>query len=156
MFNTSNPWLNLIISRYMIMDITTFSGHHKGDTTLQNYTLVDNGATAASAEINVDLHGLTVYVTIKCFNGAGLSTIASSDGVTILYNPPSTDTVILEVLGSSTTQYLVQGNYHGNRTAINFRWTGFDESEGIDSYLVSSSCADPEKIARGTLTWFFS
>ena len=130
------------------MDLSTFSGHHKGDTTLQNYTLVDSGVTAASAAINADLHGLTVYVTIKCFNGAGLSTIASSDGVTILYNPPSTDTVILEVLGSSTTQYLVQGNYHGNRTAINFRWTGFDESEGIDSYLVSMR-GSLESFSRG-------
>ena len=99
---------------------------------------MDSGTRSASAKTEVDLHGLTVYATIKCSNGAGLSSIVASDGVTILYNAPSTDSVILEVIGSSLTQYLVQGNFHGDKTTVNFRWTGFDESEGIDSYLVCS------------------
>ena len=98
--------------------------------------MVESGVRFATSTLDADLHGLTVYVSIKCINGAGLTSVVSSDGVTILYSVPSTDSVILEVIVSSQTQYLAQRNYHGDKTAVKFRWTGFDESEGIDSYLV--------------------
>ena len=39
---------------------------------------------------------------------------------------------------SSQTQYIPRGRYHGNTTGINFRWTGFDPSDGVKSYLVNN------------------
>jgi hypothetical protein len=56
--------------------------------------------------------------------------------VKIIQSPPSVDDVMLELLTSSATQYETKGHYHGNKTEIRFRWTGFKSDDGVESYLV--------------------
>ena len=80
---------------------------------------------------------LTVYVSVRCSNGAGLTTTAQTDGVRIIVAPPSTSNALLEVLPGTLTQYPVRDGYHANSSQVRFRWTGFNKDDGIDSYLVS-------------------
>ena len=82
------------------------------------------------------LHDDMVYVTVSCANKAGLTSHLRSDGVKIVTSSPSTDNVIVEVLSSSSTQYSVQDGFHGDASYISFRWTGFENDDGIDTFLV--------------------
>jgi hypothetical protein len=106
-----------------------------GDTTIQNYVTIKPDQKNAT-KLFTSIPQEKVYATVKCTNGAGLTHTCSSDGVKIIQSPPSVDDVMLELLTSSATQYESRDHYHGNKTEIRFRWTGFKCDDGVESYLV--------------------
>ena len=82
----------------------------------------------------------TIYTTVRCLNGAGLSTTLSSDGFKILNRSLSINEAFVEVVTTSDTQYPPIGKYHGDSSTITFRWDGFKEDEGINNYVVGFRC----------------
>lgn len=100
------------------------------------YMHVDFEAAHMEAEL-MENPNVTIYATVKCTNGANLTSSAHSDGIIILDTNPSLSQVVLEVMGHSKTQYLVKGHYHGDTAEIRFRWSGFSaQDDGIESVLV--------------------
>ena len=88
-----------------------------------------------SYDVNT-FYDVVLLVTVKCSNGAGLTSTASTDGVRLLEKPPKSDHVILSVLTSSVTQYPTRGLYHGDPTSLKFRWKDFNLYQNISSYYV--------------------
>lgn len=74
-------------------------------------------------------HGTTLYSTVVCTNGAGLSTWLHSDGLTLLSLPPTSTNVTLLTFGATYTAYDVRrGFVPGNAGVLS--WTGFLEPAG--------------------------
>ncbi|XP_053401094.1 uncharacterized protein LOC123523194 isoform X2 [Mercenaria mercenaria] len=122
----------------MESDVTGCSwaiGLSPGDSSLQSFTPVNIHLKNASNTFENSPED-TLFITVQCMNGAGLTSTLSSDGVKILQAPPSTESVILELMTTSTTQFLPRGSYHGNSSEIKFRWTGFSANDGVDSFEV--------------------
>lgn len=86
--------------------------------------------TTASSDLSPSLqHGVRVYSTVTCSNRGGLTSTAYSDGVTILYEPPSSDNASLSISSPIFTAYApLQGYMPSPDTTL--RWDGFAESAG--------------------------
>ena len=80
---------------------------------------------------------MTVYVTLRCHNKAGLHTKKSSDGVTISDSPPFIQNAQVQVLDQPITEYKSKSNFHGNTSTVRLKWMGFEDKLGLDSFLVS-------------------
>ncbi|KAL3841827.1 hypothetical protein ACJMK2_019926 [Sinanodonta woodiana] len=78
----------------------------------------------------------TLYSTIRCYNQAGLHTIKSSDGLLIITTPPNTESVVLDLVPQSVTEYTAMDRYQSNNTNIRLKWTGFEDIIPIDRYEV--------------------
>jgi hypothetical protein len=78
-----------------------------------------------------------VYVTIRCHNNAGLHTTSTSDGVIISDVPPSADHAVIEIIPQSLTEYSPSHCYHGDKTNLRMKWSGFSDQFGIMSFFVS-------------------
>ncbi|CAG2242538.1 unnamed protein product [Mytilus edulis] len=82
------------------------------------------------------LSSRTVYVTLRCHNNAGLHSLRSTDGVTISNSPPSTKNAQLEILNLPVSEYPNKPHFQGNVTTMKFKWSGFEDFSGLDSYIV--------------------
>lgn len=68
-----------------------------------------------------------MYSTVVCSNWGGLVSTAHTDGVTLLYQPPSEEGAFLSVTSPSLTPYPPRHGYLPT-SAITIRWDGFAES----------------------------
>ena len=113
-----------------------FCGHvgtRPGSSNVQNYhpiSIYPDVVVTATANLSRVLeHGARVYSTVVCFNRGGLASSASSDGVTVLLSPPSSDNAYLSVGSPVYTAYTPQGGYLPS-PAVSFGWGGFWEPAG--------------------------
>ncbi|XP_028399178.1 uncharacterized protein LOC114522645 isoform X2 [Dendronephthya gigantea] len=85
-------------------------------------------ATKISTFLNQPIkNGESYYVTVKAINGAGLSGVLASNGVTVDYTPPRVGTVTDGI--DDDVDYLKSGN------TVYARWSEFEDPEsGIKSY----------------------
>ena len=74
-------------------------------------------------------HGATIYATVVCTNGAGLRTTASSNGVTILTDPPLHANAFGRTSSPVLTEYEPRGGYIPTNDTI-LMWDGFVEEAG--------------------------
>ena len=131
-------FLRYLYSTLILIECNCFHfsvGTSEGVTSIEDFVTIKPNQKNAS-KIFQSIPKETVYATVRCMNGAGLTHTCSSDGVKLVQTPPSIDDVILELLTTSATQYEPRENYHGNNTEIRFRWTGFKSSDRVESYLV--------------------
>ena len=100
---------------------------------MQNYlpiTVLSRDDTAATSNLSHALqHGMTVYSTVVCSNNGGLVSSRSSDGVTILYDPPTSGNAYLSISSPTLTAYTPRLGYVPT-AAMTPRWEGFAESAG--------------------------
>ncbi len=86
--------------------------------------------TTATSNLSLAVrHGMTVYSTVVCFNRAGLLSSLSTDGVTLLPDPPTSDNAYLSISSPTHTAYSPRQGYLPT-AAIILRWDGFEESAG--------------------------
>ncbi|XP_072033178.1 uncharacterized protein [Amphiura filiformis] len=78
--------------------------------------------------------GQKFYVTVQCQNTAGLSSRASSDGVTIVTSAPDASNAFLNIIASSNTEYDVRDMYQSHTNYIKGYWQGFHDIYGIKYY----------------------
>lgn len=123
------------------VNIFTFLSVTRSGDQLLNFTPVTT-STLDWASHDIQSHPAEVLqVTVRCTNGAGLTSTGFTDGVRLLEEPPATDHVTLDVLTSSQTQYPTRGYYHGDPTRLKFRWKDFNMYQNISSYIVSHCIA---------------
>ncbi|CAH1259456.1 Hypp2289 [Branchiostoma lanceolatum] len=80
-------------------------------------------------------HGDTVYSTLRCHNYAGMTSHVTSDGVTIVTQPPNSDHASVETV-SETQSYYPSRAFHQS-TVIHLSWEGFFDVTGIRNYQVT-------------------
>ena len=97
---------------------------------VEPFNIYPGNATSATIDLLTPLpHGFTVYSTLICVNNAGHFTVACSDGVTVLTNPPLSDGAFLLVSSPNLTQYESRDGFLPSPD-ISLLWGGFRESSG--------------------------
>ncbi len=74
-------------------------------------------------------HGNKVYSTVVCSNKGGLTISATTDGLTILNEPPSNENAIAMVTSPTYTTYASREGYVSD-DMLTVKWVGFAESAG--------------------------
>jgi len=110
-------------------------------TTPTTHDLQDFKPTAKLDSATVNLagkvsHGTTVYASIRCHNKAGLHSVSTSDGVTMVLSKPLANKARVYVIGTSTSQYPVQDNHQAITDVLHVGWDGFQDNAGIKKYWV--------------------
>lgn len=84
--------------------------------------------TTATSDLSLR-HGARVYSTVVCSNKGGLVSTATTDGLTILYEPPNSTDAYVSITSPAYTQFSPQQGYVPTLAAT-IRWDGFAESAG--------------------------
>ena len=102
-------------------------GDSPGDTNIVSWTNVGSQTSITTTGLNLE-HAVTYYANIMAYDEAGnMSTVASSDGITIDLYPPRLGTVI-----DGLTQDL---DYTASQTSLSASWDGFsDTTSGIQFF----------------------
>ena len=86
--------------------------------------------TTATSNLSLAVeHGVTLYSTVICFNRGGLLSSLSSDGVTVLRDPPTSDSAYVSISSPTYTPYAPRLGYLPTAAVI-LRWDGFVEPAG--------------------------
>jgi hypothetical protein len=110
------------------------SSPHRDD--IQGYRTVSGGWLNASRSGLSLSHGQRVYVQVVCTNGAGLSSLAVSDGVTILIIPPSSAAAALTVSATVPGEYEAEPNVLPQTDTLRLSWSGFVDGGSLLVYQV--------------------
>ena len=128
MYNVGYIFLTVYMGWYTRLELIWPRGVSRG-------AICADSLGTPSYDIN-SFYDKVLYVTVKCTNGAGLTSTASIDGGRRLESPPKSDHVSLSVLTSSLTLYPTRGIYHGDPTRLKFRWKDFNLYQNISIYSV--------------------
>ncbi|XP_078616228.1 uncharacterized protein LOC144884650 [Branchiostoma floridae x Branchiostoma japonicum] len=79
-------------------------------------------------------HGDTVYSTVRCHNYAGMTSHVTSDGVTIVSQPPNSDQAIVETMSAPQFYYPTRASHQSAADVIHLSWEGFFDVSGIKNY----------------------
>lgn len=90
--------------------------------------MVSSNSTGTTPDLRL-AHGTTVYTTVVCTNGAGLRTTTSSNGVTILTEPPLHANAFGRTSSPVLTDYEPRGGYVPTNDTI-LMWDRFIERAG--------------------------
>ena len=78
-----------------------------------------------------------LYVSVRCFNKAGLPARATTDGVTILDSRQSQQVAAPRVLPDSMTQYPVLDTCHVHQDRLRMRWGNVVSQIPVAGFSVS-------------------
>ncbi|XP_072034094.1 uncharacterized protein [Amphiura filiformis] len=121
-------------------------GSSPGDTDI--YRLTRHHAPTGELQLNVNdtiIGGQKIYTTVKCFNGAMLSTTRTSDGAIVATRPPDAEYASVTIKRFEVTGYLIRDIYQFQSTRVRASWNGFMDAAGIAYYecaLLASSSSD--------------
>ncbi|XP_035696851.1 uncharacterized protein LOC118430248 [Branchiostoma floridae] len=79
-------------------------------------------------------HGDTVYSTVRCHNYAGMTSHVTSNGVTIVSQPPNSDQAIVETMSAPQFYYPTRASHQSAADVIHLSWEGFFDVSGIKNY----------------------
>ena len=103
------------------------AGTSRGSSDVQSFT-VSSSSRGTTSDLRL-LHGTTVYTTVVCTNGAGLRTTVSSNGVTILTDPPLNTNAFGRTSSLVLTEYEPRDGYVPANDTI-LTWDRFIERAG--------------------------
>ena len=86
----------------------------------------------------------TIYVTVRCINKAGLVATGSSDGVSIVRDRQTSESLVIETFGHSPSHYPVFSNFHGTAEQFRIRLSGFAGDHQIKKYKVCLFVLSPD------------
>jgi hypothetical protein len=126
--HVSATWFNVEDPESDVITLTWCIGSRPRSCDLKVSTSLDVTLSKISTYLNQPIkNGDRYYVTLKATNGAGLTSIMVSDGVTVDYTPPNIGMVIDGQDGD--IDYLKDGD------TVYARWSEFEDDEsGIKSY----------------------
>ena len=131
-----------------------YVGSFPGWSDVQNYLTIYLGSsqktTLTSDMSGVLEHGSVVYSTVICSNKGGLTSLATTDGLTILVEPPYKMNAYAVITSPIQTQYAPRDGYLPS-AACTLRWGGFAESAGTS--LRYEVRIQEEGMAGGLANW---
>ncbi|KAI6656584.1 hypothetical protein LOD99_1379 [Oopsacas minuta] len=110
-------------------------GQSKGSANVLEYMKIPDytvGHVQASHEMFAD--DTTLYSTLRCFNGADLEATITTNGFTIVNEPPISDGASVTVIYPQYTPFPKRGNYQATSDHVQFYWEGFQDVTGLESY----------------------
>ncbi|CAH1242187.1 Hypp6494 [Branchiostoma lanceolatum] len=118
-------------------------GYRRGIADLTEFMTSEEQDRSASLDtFGILRHGQKVYVIVRCHNKAGQSSTASSDGVTVVREPPSSDHASLEILSEPVTHFRPRNHEQYRPDEVEIRWEGFEDDSGISHYQYMLEGAD--------------
>ncbi|XP_066300263.1 uncharacterized protein [Branchiostoma lanceolatum] len=118
-------------------------GYRRGIADLTEFMTSEGQDRSASLDtFGILRHGQKVYVIVRCHNKAGQSSTASSDGVTVVREPPSSDHASLEILSEPVTHFRPRNHEQYRLDEVEIRWEGFEDDSGISHYQYMLEGAD--------------
>ena len=75
-----------------------------------------------------------LYSTLRCFNGADLEAKLSTNGFTIVNEPPKSDQASVVLIYPQYTPFPKRGEYQATADHVQFYWEGFLDVTGLESY----------------------
>ena len=123
-------------------------GTAPGSSDIQEFQ--QNGLTTTAANIALNLTpGSKYFVSVRCTSRSGLSSTATSDGVTPDDTPPRAGMVWDLCTNNCTSADDV--NFTAINTALSVRWSAFqDDESGIDSYSWNYANCESSALLRPT------
>ena len=91
-------------------------------------------------------HGTTVYSTVVCSDEGRLTSSATSNGLTILLEPPSSNSAYIDITSPSYTTYSPQDGYVPS-SSVTLRWGGFSDSAGTPLLYEARILEEGEAVA---------
>ena len=110
-----------------------FSGFSLGGDDILKQRPTDNLMSSTSKQLYLS-HNDVIFVTIVCTNELNFESVANSDPIVILANPPSIEFVFLDTIPHQYTYFLPRDSTQMFSQNIEFTYGGFKESENIDHY----------------------
>ncbi|KAL3843250.1 hypothetical protein ACJMK2_021192 [Sinanodonta woodiana] len=108
-------------------------GTAPGENDLQNFTKAEQGTWTFTQQFQMsDVGDKTIYVNVRCENGADLVSSRSSDGVHVFRSAPSADSLEINVMGTSNSVYIPHNYFHADVSDVRIRWSGFKDDIGIE------------------------
>ncbi|KAK3612517.1 hypothetical protein CHS0354_024489 [Potamilus streckersoni] len=102
-------------------------------TDIQNFTKAEHGTWTFAQQFQIDdIGNKTMFVTVRCENGARLVSSRSSDGVHVFRSLPSADSLEISVMGTSKSVYIPRDYFHADESDVRVRWSGFKDDIGIE------------------------
>ena len=107
--------------------------------------------------------GTKLYSTLRCFNGAGLEAKLSTNGFTIVNEPPKSKQGSVTLIYPQYTPFPKRGEYQATAGHVQFYWEGFMDVTGLESYecriagkLVANSIFDPSLSLSHISTYLYT
>ena len=117
--------------------VIPLSGSQPGfDDILPSSVAPDATSSITQSLSGTMVEGQRLYATVTCYNRAEQSSWASSDGVTIVTEPPSSSKAVVNVKAVSETQYDTRDGYQSQQDSLKGSWGGFEDPFGIHHYEV--------------------
>lgn len=112
-----------------------FKGKSEGSSNVREFTRIPDytvGHLEAQHEMFPD--DTKLYSTLRCFNGADLESQLTTNGFTIVNDPPSSTGASVTILYPQYTPFPKRGNFQASSDHIQFFWEGFQDVTGLESY----------------------
>ena len=130
----------MFVLKYACNPMLLFLGSEPGlDDILPSSETPDATSSITTSLSQVMSEGQHLFVTVICFNHAGQSTWKSSDGITIVTEPPSSSAAVVNVKAVSETRYETRDGYQSRRDSLKASWDGFMDPLGIQYYQVNNN-----------------
>ncbi len=123
----SADWSGIVDRESGISECRWALGSSPGENDIQGYLITSISSGSSSDLSSITQHGTTVYSTVVCTNGAGLSMTSYSNGVIVLLEPPSSFGAFAYILSSNFTRYEPQGGYIPTDD-LTLMWGGFTDA----------------------------
>ena len=115
--------------------IFNFQGESPGSSNVLGYMKIHDytvGKVQATHGLFAD--DTKLYSTLRCFNGADLETKLSTNGFTIVNQPPNSDQASVTLIYPQYTPFPKRGAYQATADHVQFYWEGFVDVTGLESY----------------------
>ncbi|KAI8485724.1 hypothetical protein Bbelb_365580 [Branchiostoma belcheri] len=131
----SGAWPDVMDDESGIESCEWALGYRRGIADLTEFMPAEGQKRSASLDtLGILRHGQKVYFIVRCHNKAGQSSTASSDGVTVVRDPPGVDHASLEILSEPVTHFRPRNHEQYRPDEIEISWDGFEDQSGISHY----------------------
>ncbi|KAI8507103.1 hypothetical protein Bbelb_155420, partial [Branchiostoma belcheri] len=131
----SGSWPDVMDDESGIESCEWALGYRRGIADLTEFMPAEGQKRSASLDtLGILRHGQKVYFIVRCHNKAGQSSTASSDGVTVVRDPPRVDHASLEILSEPVTHFRPRNHEQYRPDEIEISWDGFEDESGISHY----------------------
>jgi hypothetical protein len=105
-------------------------------TELLPFQIVGRHVYGGSADIGSLRNGQKSYVTVQCYNYAGLSSTRTSEGIPYIAASPDSRSALVTLDINTASLYKARGPFQTNNDSISVHWVGFEDQAGLASYQI--------------------
>ena len=105
-------------------------------TELLTFQIVRRDDYGGSADVGRLLNGQKCYVTVQCYNYAGLSSSRTSEGIPYIAESPDSRSALISLDINTNSLYEPRGPFQADNDSVSVHWAGFEDQAGLARYQV--------------------